>query len=99
MLVGEPSYAAQLVTTAGDVANFDDPGCLLHYLDEHAPPVHRLWFHDSAADRWLPPADVGFVSGASTPMGYGLAAVPATTPGAISLDDARRRLLAMRSQP
>lgn len=92
MLVGEPAFAAQLVTTAGDVHVFDDPGCLLHYLEDRKPDVHRIWFHDSTADRWLAPEEVGFVRDANTPMNYGLAAVPAKTPGAVALEDARRRL-------
>lgn len=92
MLVGEPAFAAQLVTRSGDVAAFDDPGCLFHYLDDKKPDVHRIWFHDSTADRWLSPEEVGFVHGAQTPMNYGLAAVPAATPGAFGLHDARRRL-------
>lgn len=92
MLVGEPAHAAQLVTKEGDVKVFDDPGCLLHYLDDHGSDVHRIWFHDSTADRWLAPEEVGFLSGAKTPMNYGLAAVPAATPGAIALDHARTRM-------
>jgi len=92
MLVGEPEFAAQLITKSGDVRVFDDPGCLLHYLDDEKPDVHRIWFHDSTSDRWLAPADVGFIRGAQTPMNYGFAAVPSTTSGAIALDDARRRL-------
>ncbi len=95
MSVGDPAYAAQLVTRDGDVAFFDDPGCLLHYLDDRAPEVHRVWFHDSTSDRWLSDAEVGFMTAtAGTPMGYGLAAVPAATPGAIDLGLARRRLTA-----
>src|SRR6185436_17764415 len=31
MLIGDPRYAAQLVTEAGDVLDFDDPGCALRY--------------------------------------------------------------------
>ena len=92
MLVGEPPHAAQLVTRGGDVLFFDDPGCLVRYRQAHAPEVHRLWFHDSTSDRWLSAAEVGFVGGATTPMGYGLAAVPAQTPGAIGLDAASARL-------
>lgn len=91
MLVGEPAFAAQLVTRTGDVLAFDDPGCLLHYLEDRQPDVHRMWFHDSTADRWLSPEEVGFVRGAQTPMNYGLAAVPVATPGAHTLDAARRR--------
>lgn len=93
MLVGEPPHAAQLVTRDGDVAVFDDPGCLLHYLHDRAPAVHRVWFHDSTADRWLSADDVGFVAGATTPMGFGLAAVPRQTAGAVDLATARARML------
>jgi copper chaperone NosL len=85
MLIGDPRYAAQLVTTGGDVLDFDDPGCLMTYLARHHPAVHRIWFRDARADRWLAAADAGFVPGAQTPMGFGLAAVPRATPGALPL--------------
>lgn len=127
MAVGEPAHAAQLITTGGDVLFFDDPGCLLSYVDEHqgkagSPSVpslpsigrpqrdagsdldqkplrdlrslgiHRIWFHDRASDRWIGAADVGFVTGATTPMGFGLAATDRTTPGALTLEQARQRV-------
>jgi copper chaperone NosL len=94
MLVGQPAHAAQLITTDGEVAFFDDPGCVLQYLDERDPAVHRLWFHDHGSDAWLSADEVGFVTGADTPMGYGLAAVPRSTPGAFDLQVARRRIAA-----
>lgn len=94
MLVGEPPHAAQLTTRGGDVAFFDDPGCLMNYLHDRKPDVHRLWFHDSTSDRWLSGAEVGFVTGATTPMGYGFAAVPHGTPGAIDLATASEQLRA-----
>lgn len=90
MAVGEPTHAAQLITRDGEVLFFDDPGCLMSYLAERQPSVHRIWFHDRASERWIPAADVGFVPGATTPMGFGLAATDRTTPGAMSFDDARR---------
>ncbi len=89
MLVGEPAHAAQLVTRDGMVANFDDPGCLFRYLSEHTPDVHRLWFHHGADDRWLGVDEVGFATGAMTPMGFGLVAVDRTTTGALDLPAAR----------
>jgi hypothetical protein len=90
MAVGEPAHAAQLVTTGGDVLFFDDPGCLLRYLDERAPHVHRIWFHHGADDRWLTDDEVGFLPGASTPMGFGLATTDRSTAGALDLAAARR---------
>jgi copper chaperone NosL len=90
MLIGEQAYAAQLVTADGLVFSFDDPGCLMTFLDERKPEVHKIWLHDSRSDRWLEPAEAGFLP-AQTPMGYGLAAVPRGTPGAIDWDEARAR--------
>lgn len=88
MAIGDPAYAAQLVATDGTVANFDDVGCLLRYLDEHHPAVHRLWFHHPREDRWLGPDEVGFAQGAITPMGWGLTATE-RGPGMLDLAAAR----------
>ncbi|MDP2313702.1 MAG: hypothetical protein Q8P41_12400 [Pseudomonadota bacterium] len=90
MLVSDPRHAAAIVTTSGTTLPFDDPGCALHYLAEREPPVLQVWFHD--ADGWRTQDDVAFATGAITPMGSGLTAVPPGTPGAISVDEARRRV-------
>lgn len=95
MLVGEPRHAAELVTPSGDVEFFDDPGCLFRYVAERSPAVAHLWFRGGEGeDAWLSDGAVAFATGATTPMGSGLAAVPAGTPGALSLPDARARALA-----
>ncbi len=88
MHIGDPRHAAQLVSTAGEVTSFDDVGCALRFLDEHHPDVHRLWFHGEG-DTWIASDRVGFVTGATTPMGSGLLAVEAGTPGARRLDQVR----------
>ena len=85
MLIGDSRFAAQLVTDAGDVLDFDDPGCAWRYLAEHRPVVHRLWFRDHRRDRWTAASDVRFVRGVDTPMGSGLAADAA---GTLRLDEA-----------
>lgn len=89
MHIGEPRFAAQLVTADGEVVNFDDVGCALRYLDEKQPRVHRLWFHGEG-DRWIAGDQVGFVTTASTPMGSGLLAVEVGTPGARTLEEVRQ---------
>lgn len=89
MHVGEPRYAAQLVTEEGDVIDFDDPGCALDYLAAHHPRVHRLWFHGEG-DRWIAADEVGFLRSHVTPMGSGLVAVDAGTPGAMTLAEVQR---------
>lgn len=92
MLIGEPGFAAQLVTAEGDVRSFDDPGCALRYLDEHAgAPPHRLWFHHATEERWLAAEEVAFVPRPATPMGFGLAAVDRAQ-GELSLAAARAQV-------
>lgn len=93
MLVSEPAFAAQLITQDGEVLVFDDPGCALAYIRAQGTKIHRLWFYSQAAGGWLAPDDVAFAAVAHTPMGYGLMAVPTTTPGALSLEQARERVL------
>lgn len=95
MLIGEPGFAAQLVTAEGQVHSFDDPGCALRYLDEHAGVApHRLWFHHATEERWLAAGEVGFVTRPATPMGFGLAAVDQAR-GELSLEAARAKVRAL----
>ncbi|MCA8972504.1 MAG: hypothetical protein KDC95_22135 [Planctomycetes bacterium] len=96
MHVGEPAFAAQLHTEDGDVWFFDDPGCLFEFLDRDAPKVHAMYFHQKDEDRWIDGKSVGFVEASPTPMGYGIAAMPCETPGAMSIDAARAKVRAMR---
>lgn len=94
MHVGEPSFAAQLTTKDGRVHAFDDPGCLLLFVAEQQPQVHSMFFRHQRENRWLAGSSVGFVPMDQTPMGFGLAAVDGTTPGAMDLDQARAKCLA-----
>lgn len=93
MHVGEPGFAAQIVTRDGHCQAFDDPGCLFLYVAEHGPAVAHMWFHHLREERWVAPADVAFAEVNPTPMGFGLGAVDRGTPGAIDLEAARARCL------
>jgi hypothetical protein len=99
MLVGEPKYAAQLQTAEGEVLNFDDPGCLLRYLDLKKPQTHAVYFHHHKEDRWLSQAQVGFVRTSQSPMGYGLAASPRQTPGTLSFEQAKILVMGKTAAP
>ncbi len=89
MLIGDPAFAAQVITDEGDVLSFDDPGCAAQYLRDHRGHIHRAWFHEGRGDRWVPAAEVRFVRVAASPMGSGVMAVGAPAPGALSLEDIR----------
>lgn len=94
MHVGDPAFAAQLQTEDGEVLNFDDPGCLLRYRATQHPRVHAVYFHTAQGDRWLREAETAFDRVEGTPMGYGFAAVPRGTAGAVSVRDAEQSVKA-----
>jgi copper chaperone NosL len=87
MLIGDPAFAAQVITDDGGVHSFDDPGCAVHYLRAHRGHVHRAWFHAGRGDAWIPLAEVGFERVGTSPMGSNVIAVPRTTPHALALED------------
>ncbi|MGE3171678.1 MAG: hypothetical protein AB7O97_03570 [Planctomycetota bacterium] len=93
MHMGEPAFAAQLTTTAGETMLFDDPGCLFLHVAAARPPVHAAWFHHMHEDRWIAAAAVAFAPTSPTPMGFGWGAVDADTAGAVGLEVARDRVL------
>jgi len=93
MLIGDRAFAAQIQTQDGRILNFDDPGCLLKYEVERAPAVRAIYFHKWKGEGWLTLDEVAFVPVPHSPMGYDLGAVEEGTPGSISLEAARSRVL------
>ena len=88
MLIRDARFAAQLQTADGAVRSFDDPGCMMVYLQHQRPKIHALWFRDSQSDQWLREEEAGFLRSAQTPMGHGWAVVRKGTPGARSMSEA-----------
>ena len=99
MHVGEPRFAAQLQTQEGDILNFDDPGCLLRYQAEQHRAVHAIYFHHHREDRWLTGRDTVFVPVEPTPMGYNLGAAASGVLGALSYEEATRKVVASGATP
>jgi copper chaperone NosL len=100
MLVSEPRFAAELVTTGGDLRTYDDPACLFRDIVATKPSIARLWFRDSSTteERWISWTEVAFVPATGAPMNGGYAAVPLGTPGAIGFGEASSTAL-QGSQP
>lgn len=96
MHVGEPSMAAQAQLTDGRVLNFDDPGCLLSWLEQHREPLRAVYVHHHREDRWLPREQAGFVPVSSSPMGFDLGAVDRGAEGALTWEEAAAKV---RAQP
>jgi hypothetical protein len=98
MHVGEPGFAAQLILTDGRVLDFDDPGCLLAYVADDAPGVHRAWVHHGTEERWIRLEAAAFVPVERSPMGYRLAAVDRGAPGSIDRAEAEARVRLARER-
>lgn len=94
MHVSERRFAAQLQLQDGRVLNFDDAGCLFSFLAKEPAQAHAVFFHHYRDERWVPLARVGFIEVMPTPMGFGLAAVDASTPGALTVEQATERVRA-----
>jgi hypothetical protein len=99
MAVSEPAFAAQLQTEDGRVFDFDDPGCLMSYMDDERPKVHALYFHALEGDGWLTRDQAAFRLGVRSPMGFDLGAVPRGTPEALSFEQALQTVREGRSEP
>jgi hypothetical protein len=84
MLVSEPAFAVQVHRDDGQVLFFDDPGEALLWLAAPPAGVHAAWFHHAHEDRWVAREAVAFARMSPTPMGYGLGAVDAGEPQALS---------------
>ena len=98
MQVGDPRLAAQAQLSDGTVLDFDDPGCLLTWLDTAREQPRAVWLRAYREDRWVPGASAAFIEVGETPMGFGLGVVERGTPGAIGWDDAAARIKAKRLQ-
>jgi hypothetical protein len=72
MLISEPRFAGQVRDADGHVHPFDDPGCLLLWLEENDVEPAEIWFHHLDEDRWVSGERAVFVPVESTPMAYGL---------------------------
>jgi hypothetical protein len=70
MLVSDPRYAAQLLTTASERKYFDDIGCMLSYVAEGKSQAAKLWVR-SEESQWVEARQTKYATGAPTPMDYG----------------------------
>jgi nitrous oxide reductase accessory protein NosL len=85
MVISEREFAAEVRGgPRSEVFTFDDLGCALKWLDAQpfaADPTVQVWVARHADGQWLDAKAARFVKGATTPMGYGFAAVDPEKPG------------------
>lgn len=75
MSVDEPDFAAQWVSDDGRQLVFDEPGCLIAWLDEHPDARGTAFVADAEGSGWLAADHATFVhGGVSTAMGFDIRA-------------------------
>jgi len=77
MPVADRTAGAQCQDPEGYVHTFDDLGCLVIEMGSGRLSPRAIVFRHRDEDRWLAPAEAGFVRAEKTPMGFGFAAVDA----------------------
>jgi hypothetical protein len=91
MALSDPHYAAQVRDAQGAVHLFDDVGCALLWIDEHAQsgePV-EIWVQHHQTGAWLDARATRYERVPHTPMEYGYGA---TTQGDFSFTQVRDRV-------
>jgi hypothetical protein len=72
MIVSDPRYATELVSSDGTHVFFDDPGCMATWLHDRNVSPKGLWVR-SAAGTWTDARAARYVGAQKTPMDYGFA--------------------------
>lgn len=78
MIVNDDRFAAAVVLPTGEARKFDEVGCLIDFL-KGQPDAKGVWVRGYRTGAWHDARQAFFVHGPKlhTPMGSGLAAVPA----------------------
>lgn len=75
MAVDDPARAAQWVAFGGRALTFDEPGCLLAWLERNPGATGAPFVADEAGSGWIPAEEATFVRGGTeTGMGFGIVA-------------------------
>jgi copper chaperone NosL len=97
MLISEPKFAAQLVTTAGDHHFFDDVGCMAAFMARKKDAPKQAWVR-APEGNWVTVDHARFSKGAKTPMDYGFEFAETGELTWAAIQDAARQRLAHGSE-
>lgn len=98
MAISDRHYAAQVRGgPKNQVFKFDDIGCAVHWLKDQSwgsDPAAKIWVTDFRNGKWLDARTAHYVTGKTTPMGYGYGATAEAGQGGIGFEVVREQLLA-----
>ncbi len=94
MVLSDRRFGAQVLSSAGERFFFDDPGCMVLFLEERGLGSAQAWVHEDS--RWVDARGARYASGAVTPMDFGCE--PKST-GDLTWSDMRGRVIAKDKEP
>lgn len=96
MAIGDARFAAEVRLGPQELLPFDDFGCAVVWLEEHADSAEALeiWVMDQDREEWLDARTAFYRPGQRTPMAWGFGGTAAREPGALDFETARREVLA-----
>ena len=87
--------STQLIFKDGRVEVFDDPGCMVLWMEEQKidPSKVALWVYTRDTHRWIDAKKAHYSQTDPTPMGYGFGAYEKSAAGRLSFEEMRMRML------
>jgi copper chaperone NosL len=100
MAISEARFAAELRLGPRELLRFDDFGCAMVWLAEHADSGEPLeiWVMDQDQEEWLDARAAFYRPDQRTPMAWGFGAVSARESAAVDFESARRSVLAREKE-
>lgn len=96
MVISDPAFAAELRSPRGELRKFDDVGCAVQWLNKQPwanEAAAAFWVARNRDGQWIDARGARYLSGKTSPMGYGFAALDPGEPG-LTFEALRRQVAA-----
>lgn len=94
MTIESLHHACQAVSPSGKTWFFDDPGCMILWLEDKSFKEEAvLWVHTEDTEKWIDAKKAWYTLTDTTPMGYGFGAREIQKEGFIPFSKMRLKML------
>lgn len=94
MLITTERNSMQVVSPDGNTWFFDDPGCMILWLQEQSfKDDAKIWVHSIDSNKWIDAKTAWYGIKDHTEMGYGFGAREQKTEGSINFKEMQLRML------
>ncbi len=94
MIITDTTHAAEVVAPNGNTWFFDDPGCMILWLEDKPFKTQAtLWVKAVDTGKWIDAKKAWYTRTDNTPMHYGFGARETKSEGLISFEEMRLKML------